>query len=153
MVVCSCLEQNQPLLCHTENKMEYLLDVDHVFTDSRCLHVFFFFFLPFYLIGKLNMDLVGFESIMPLSTLFLWWVEVLFETRNICLSDMILVQKSSPEDFFFFFGWFQIRRKLSIKRQCKVNKKVFAEVFFYSDFLVIIMCNLAYCSISRGFCC
>jgi hypothetical protein len=81
--------------------MKYLLDVDHVFTNSRCLH-FFFFFLPFYLIGKLNIDLVGLESTMPLFTLFLWWVEVLFETRNICLNDMILVHKTSPEEIYIY---------------------------------------------------
>jgi hypothetical protein len=95
------LEQNQPLLCHRESKMKYLLDFDHVLTDSRCLH-FYFIFLPFYLIGKLNIDLVGLESTIPLFTLFLWWVEVLFETRNICLNDMILVHKTSPEENFFF---------------------------------------------------
>jgi hypothetical protein len=72
---------------------------------------------------------------------------------------MILVHKTSTEEiylfihffFLFCFGWFQIRRKMSIKRQFRLNKKVLAKVFFNSDFLVIIMCNLAYCFISSFF--
>lgn len=101
------------------------------------------FFAIVLLIGKLNMDLVGFESTMQPLTLFLWRVEVQFETKNICLSDMILVHKTSTEEIYLFsylfiflscFGWFQIRRKMSIKRQCRLNTKVLAEVLFNSDF-------------------
>lgn len=65
----------------------------------------FILFAIFFLIGKLNMDLVDFESKMPLLTLFLWRVEMLFQTRNICLSH-ILVHKTSIEEIYLFIHFF-----------------------------------------------